>query len=215
MNMAVITISRELGSEGDQIADLLCQQLGYSRVDKAILMQIAEEAGVDVDAVIAKERGFASRARLISGDMTSLYRKQPSAFDRKTDLDDETYRQLVSGTLERFAQQGDVIIVGRGGQMVLKDWPTALHTHVYAGLEVRTARVRERYNISARKAQQRIATSDEQKRQYVRHMHNNANWKDPKHYHLIINTGHISPEIAAQIIILAATHTATALSPKA
>ena len=204
--MTVITISRELGSEGDQIADLLCQQLGYSRVDKAILMQIAQEAGVDVDAVVAKERGFARRARLISGDMTSLYRKQPTAFERQADLDDQTYEQLVHKTLEQFAQQGDIIIVGRGGQLVLKDWPTALHVHVYAALEVRAERLQDRLNFTPEQARRRIAASDEQKRQYVRHMHNNANWKDLKHYHLTINTGHISPQVAAQIIILAARH---------
>ena len=64
--MAVITISRELGSEGDKIADLLCQELGYRRVDKAMLTQIAEEAGVDVEAVLAMERSFATRAKLVS-----------------------------------------------------------------------------------------------------------------------------------------------------
>ena len=51
--MAVITISRELGSEGDRIADLLCQELGYCRVDKDMLTHIAEEAGVDVEVVLA------------------------------------------------------------------------------------------------------------------------------------------------------------------
>ena len=49
--MAVITISRELGSEGDRIADLLCQELGYCRVDKDMLSQIAREAGVNKAAV--------------------------------------------------------------------------------------------------------------------------------------------------------------------
>jgi cytidylate kinase len=204
--MAVITISRELGSEGDKIADLLCQELGYSRVDKAILMQIAEEAGVDVEAVLAKERGFAQRARLISDQMISLYRKQPTAFERRADLDDQTYEEMVRKALAQFAEQGDVIIVGRGGQMVLHDWPMALHVHVYAPLEVRVERLRHRFNISAPEAQRRIAASDEQKRQYVRHMHNNANWKDLKHYHLTINTGHIAPEVAAQAIIVAAKH---------
>jgi cytidylate kinase len=138
--------------------------------------------------------------------MTSLYRKQPTAFERQADLDDQTYEQLVHKTLEQFAQQGDVIIVGRGGQLVLKDWPTALHVHVYATLEVRAERLQDRLNFTPEQARRRIAASDEQKRQYVRHMHNNANWKDLKHYHLTINTGHISPQVAAQIIILAARH---------
>ncbi len=204
--MAVITISRELGSEGDKIADLLCQERGYCRVDKAMLMHIAEEGGVDVEAVLAMERSFAKRARLISSEMASLYSRQPTVFDRETALDDQTYERVVRGAMERFAEQGDVVVVGRGGQMILHDWPAVLHVHLYAPLEVRIQRLRQRFNISEQEARLRIAESDEQKRQYIRHMHNRANWKDLKHYHLTINTGHVSPKVAAQTIILAARH---------
>ncbi len=70
--MAVITISRELGSEGDRICDLMCEDLGYCRVDKAVLMQIAEESGIDVDGVLDIEAGFSRRSRLVSGEMTLM-----------------------------------------------------------------------------------------------------------------------------------------------
>jgi cytidylate kinase len=206
--MAVITISRELGSEGDKIADLLYQELGYRRVDKAMLTQMAREAGVDIEAVLAVERGFAKKARLISDQMTSLYSRQPTAFEGKAALDDQTYERVVRKTMEQFAEQGDAIIVGRGGQMVLGDWPTTLHVRLYAVPEVRVQRLLQRSDISEQEARRRIAESDEQKRQYIRRMHNKANWKDPKYYDLTINTGHISPRVAAQIIILAAKHVA-------
>jgi cytidylate kinase len=202
--MAVITISRELGSEGDKIADLVCQELGYRRVDKAILMQIAEEAGVDIEAVLEKERGFSKRARLISSDLTSLYRRQPSAFEGLSDIDDQTYEEVTRKALEDSAEQGDVVIVGRGGQMVLRDWPDAVHVSVYAVSEVRLQRLRQREQVTELEAQRRIKESDEQKRQYIRHMHKNANWKDLKYYHLTINTSSISLKAAAQIIIVAA-----------
>lgn len=204
--MAVITISRELGSEGDKIADLLCQELGCKRVDKALLIEIARETGVDVEMVLAKERAFAKKARLISSQLTSLYTKQPTAFERGHNLDDETYRQVVRQALERFAEQGDAIIVGRGGQMVLRGWPTALHVHLHASPELRAQRLGQRLDISEQDAKRRIAQSDEQKRQYIRHMHNNANWKDLKHYHLAINTDHIPPETAAETIVVAARY---------
>jgi cytidylate kinase len=204
--MAVITISRELGSEGDKIADLLCQELGYCRVDKAMLMEIAKGAGVDVEAVLAKERSFTTRARLISTEMTSLHSRQPAAFERKAALDDQTYQGVVRKTMEQYAEQGNAIIVGRGGQMVLRDWPAALHVHLYAPPAVRVQRLKQRFNISEQEAERRIAESDEEKKQYLRHMHNNANWKDLRYYHLTINTAHISPEVAAQIIILATRH---------
>jgi cytidylate kinase len=204
--MAVITISRELGSEGDKITDLLCQELGYRRVDKAMLAQIAQEAGVDVETVLATERSFATRPRLISTEMTSLHSRQPAAFERRAALDDQTYERVVRKTMEQYAEQGDAIIVGRGGQMVLRDWPTALHVHLYAPPEVRVQRLMQRFNLSQPEAERRITESDEEKRQYFRHMHKNANWKDLKYYHLTINTAHVSPEVAVQIIILVTKH---------
>jgi cytidylate kinase len=202
--MAVITISRELGSKGSEIADLLCEKLGYCRVDKTLLSQIAAEAGVDVQAVLDKERAVTSKPRLISDQMTSLYGRAPSAFGRKGNMDDQTYSRIVQETMERFAQEGNAVIVGRGGQMVLRDWPTALHVHIYAPQEIRIQRLQERQNISELDAKRRVTSSDEQKRLYVRNAHNNANWKDSKHYHLMVNTGYITPEIAAELIVQAA-----------
>jgi hypothetical protein len=62
----------------------------------------------------------------------------------------------------------------------------------------------ERLDISEGDAKRRIERSDEQKRQYIRHVRQNASWKNLKYYHLAIDTGHISPEVAAQMIVSAA-----------
>jgi len=202
--MAVITISRELGSEGDRIAEILCQELGYRWVDKAILAQMAQEAGLDEEAVLALERSIPTRARLTSTDMRSLYSKQPSAWEKKTALDDETYRRIARETMEKYAAEGDAIIIGRGGQMILRDHPAALHVHLFASAELRAHRIAHRLGISEQEAARRIAASDEEKKLYIRYMHDNANWKDSKYYHLMINTAAVPPEVAAQIIKLAA-----------
>lgn len=202
--MAVITISRELGSQGDEIVELLCQKLGYCRIDKAVLTKIAKDAGVDVKAILAKEKDVSQKPKLISDQMTSLYGRAPAAFTKEGSLDDQTYARIVRQTLEESAREGNTIIVGRGGQMILHDWPNALHVHLYAPIEIRIQRLADRTNISLLEAKRHIEKSDEQKRQYIRQLHHNANWKDVKHYHLAINTGSISSEIAAQLIIQAA-----------
>jgi cytidylate kinase len=202
--MAVITISREQGSNGEEIANLLCDRLGYCRVDKALITQIAAEAGVDVKAVLEKEREVANKPRLISSQMTSLYGRKPSAFGKSGSIDDQTYARIVRETMESFAQEDNAVIIGRGGQIVLRDWPTALHVHLYAPLPVRIQRIQERHQISELAAKRRISGSDERKRWYVRQAHKNANWKDLKHYDLAINTTDIPSETAADMIIEAA-----------
>jgi cytidylate kinase len=200
----VITISRELGSEGDTICDMICEKTGLSRMDKALLMQIAEEAGIDVEEVIEMEKGFTKRARLVSGEMTSLYRKQASAFDGSRAIDDKTYAQVLRETLEDHARQGNVLIVGRGGQMVLRDWPGALHVRLFAPEEVRVQRLMARQGLSQTEAARMVQQSDEQKRQFIRQMFNNADWRNPKYYHLTIDTGRIPLATVAELIMLAA-----------
>jgi cytidylate kinase len=202
--MAVITISRELGSEGDIIADLLCDGLQYCRLDPDMLAGIAREAGVDVEAVLDKEREVLSRPKLISADMTALYERDPSAFGEEADMDDQTYSQIVRQTMEEYAREGNVLIVGRGGQMVLREWPMALHVHLYADPDVRVRRLMEREGIDEAEAKQRIEQSDQRKREYIRRVHGNANWKDLRYYHLTIDTSRISPEVAARTIMMAA-----------
>ncbi len=202
--MGVITISRELGSEGDTIANLLCERLGYCRVDKAMLLEIARGAGVNVEAILATERDLSRKPRLISTDLTSLYRKQPSAFGESSGLDEQTYMRVLRETMERFAAQGNAVIVGRGGQIILRDWPGALHVHLYAPLEVRVRRIMERFSISEEAAKQRIDRADEEKRHYFRIMHQNANWKSLQYYHLAIDTGRIDAELATELIARAA-----------
>ena len=119
-------------------------------------------------------------------------------------MDDQTYARIVRETMERFAQDGDAIIVGRGGQVILRDRPRTLHVHLFASKGVRAQNLAERHSITKLDAQRRIERSDERKRLYIRNVHNNANWKDLKYYHLAVDIGHVSPEVAAQIIILAA-----------
>jgi cytidylate kinase len=202
--MTVITVSRELGSGGNHVIDLLCDRLGYCRVDKAMLSEIAAEAGVDVKAVLAKERNVTAKPRLISDQMTSLYGRQPTAFARAGQIDDQTYARIVRETMVRFAEAGDAIIVGRGGQIILGDQPNTLHVHLYASPEARIRNLTERYGISRVQAQRRIERSDEQKRLYIRNMHKNANWKDLKYYHLAIDCGAIPAEVTVDLVVIAA-----------
>ena len=202
--MAVVTVSRELGSGGNHVVDLLCDELGYCRVDKSMLLEIAAEAGVDVKAVLAKERDVTAKPRLISDQMTSLYSRQPTAFGRAGEIDDQTYDRVVRETMVKYAQTGDAIIVGRGGQIILHDRPNTLHVHLYASPNVRVRNLVDRYGITKLDAQRRIERSDEQKRLYIRNMHSNANWKDLKHYHLAIDCGSIPADVVVNLVVTAA-----------
>jgi len=202
--MGVITISRELGSEGDRVADIICETLGYCRVDKDVLAHIAEDTGLDSETLAQLEEEITKKPRFVSADMTSLYRKQPGAFQKDLAMSEEAYKKVLRDAMEKYAREGDAVIVGRGSQMILRDWPDVLHVQLYASPEVRTRRIMKRLGISEADAARQIQSSDEYRRRYIRHMHDNANWKRMDYYHLAIDTARICPDVAARIIVDAA-----------
>ena len=62
----------------------------------------------------------------------------------------------------------------------------------------------KRLGIPESEARRKIQASDEHRRRYIRHMHDNANWKRVDYYHLAIDTGRICADVAAAIVVAAA-----------
>ncbi len=111
----------------------------------------------------------------------------------------ESYAELVRQVILEYAHTGDVIIVGRGGQVILQDVSNALHIRVRAPETLRVMRLSERLGLDKKEAEQQIRQSDKERARYMRHYHD-ADWDDPDLYHMVINTGKISVEHITYII---------------
>ena len=113
--------------------------------------------------------------------------------------------QQLQAAFEHLAQQENLVLVGRGAQILLWDHPRALHVHLFAPLATRAARIQARRNLATvAAAEQIIKIADEQRRNWYRHFFSGVDWKNPKHYHLLIDTGRIAPDLAVSLIIQAA-----------
>jgi len=203
--MGVITVSRELGSKGTDIAHMVAERLGYECLDREFIAAIAQEAGIEEAHVSSKEESISARPRIVGPEMAAFFRRQRYASPRPREaLDDQAYIELVRKVIYDRAEAGNVVILGRGGQMVLRNWPGALHVYITALLEVRVTRVAQEREIGHQLAERMVRQSDRQRRDYIRHFYNNADWRSPRYYHLITDTSRIPPEVAAEIIIRAA-----------
>lgn len=203
--MSVITISRELGSEGTDIAHMVAERLGYECLDREFIADIAREAGVEEAHISDKEESISARPRIVGPEMAAFFRRRRYASPQPREaLEDQAYIELVRKVIYDRAEDGNVVVLGRGGQMVLRNWPGALHVYITAPLEVRVTRVAEERGIGRQLAERLVSESDRRKRDYIRHFYNNADWRNPRYYHLIVDTGRIPPEVAAEIIIRAA-----------
>ena len=184
--MAAITISRQLGSLGTDVAQAAARRLGYRVVWRELINQAALQAGLPEMA-------------LATIDELGLLGLHPSAQARLA------YHEAVRRVLEGLAAEGNVVIVGRAGQVILMDRPDVLHVKVIAPALMRTMRVARQQSISLEAAQAQVQASDRARRNYLRRYYH-ARWDDPELYDLIINTARLSPEPAADLICQALTH---------
>jgi cytidylate kinase len=113
------------------------------------------------------------------------------------------YLDLLTSVILEYAAQGQAMIVGRGGQMILRGRPGALHVPVIARFETRVYNLIQRDGVKWREAAHRVRMADEQRAGYMRRFYN-VDWLDSGLYDLVINTDQIPANIAAEMIIQAA-----------
>lgn len=182
--MDVITISRELGSLGFQVGQAVAAKLNYRLVWRDLINQAAIRSGTPEIA-------------LAMIDELNLLGLAPST---------DQFMQYINGVaqvIQELAAEGGIVIVGRGGQVVLRDEPRALHVRMTAPIAVRVQRIVSYRGISTEAARAQIETSDRSRRNYLRRAYQ-VNWDDPALYDLILNTGRMSIPIAVEIICQAA-----------
>lgn len=217
--MAVISISRQYGSGGDEIAERICEILSYRRFDKQMIAQAAVDAGLSEQEIIDysedshKVRNFLDRLlnRQPVAMQGKVWREEPGGVRVSVDtvITGDIALTLVQKAIRSAYQAGNVVIVGRGGQVLLREDPGVLHIRVEAPMEDRIQRVREQLRATRviytadieprRQAQDLILARDAASADYIHHFYN-EDWTNPMLYHAIINTGRLSLEQAAQCI---------------
>lgn len=208
--MSTITISRVYGSGGRTIAARVRELLGYRFFDKAFLSQIASELGlssaetVDLSDEEYKVKTFLER--LMSFNPAEMVVSPSAAREVNLDVsrfDDANSVELAKSVIWAAYERGNLIIVGRGAQVMLRNQPDVLHVRVIAPMETRLRRLQEVEGLSLQEARRQIEKRDSASREYLERFFN-AQWDDPFLYHLIINTGYCGIEQAAQLIVTAA-----------
>lgn len=222
--MTTITISRQYGSGGDAIAQCVSEKLGYQIFNKRLIEQAAVEAGLaeqdiaNISAEVSEEtfkiRSFFDKMldnmALASARMMFPDALPPVLENRPGGLSEEAVFALEEKAIGIAYQTGSTVIVGRGGQVLLKDKPDVLHVRIVAPLDQRIQRVREQLALSTpqagpvldprRAAQDLITRRDEASAAYLLHFYH-ADWNDPTLYNLIINTGKTTCDQAVDIIV--------------
>jgi len=178
--MAIITISREMGSGGIPIAQQAAEELGYTLVDGDLLRELAPEYGLSPEALEKAD-------------------EKPPAFVESLDHQLETDQHLIELIILEHALKGNVIIYGRGGQDLLTGIASVLRVRIIAPFEERVERWSEREWLDPDLARILVRKSDQQRAGFIKYYFD-RDWNDPLHYDLLINTTRLSEETAVHLI---------------
>lgn len=209
--MRAVTISREYGSGGGEIAARLAQRLGWHLIDHEAVIRIAQDLGVSEEEVAAHdERAEGIFARLFTtmqGIEPSLYVNAPaSAFTSALD-----YHEAVRRIIATAIREGNVVIVGRGAQVALADRRDVLHARIVASLEQRIPYIMRREGLDEAAARKRIQSKDTDRARYLQETYNH-NPADAHLYDIIVNTDVIDLDSAVDLLYLALQHKAKRLT---
>jgi cytidylate kinase len=182
----LITIEREYGCGGPAIAEQLARHLGWKLWDQLLTEEIARVAHVEASAVRRCDEKMDSRLyRLAKSFWRGSYdRHAPPGGTQAFDAD--CMMEMVQEILNRVAEEGNAVVVGRGAPYLLRERPDAFHVFLFAPRAEKIRRLRQESH-TLEEAEELVDTIDRERSAYVKHYFN-ADWPTRSLYHAMLNT---------------------------
>jgi cytidylate kinase len=209
--MRAITISREYGSGGGEIARRLAARLGWQLIDHEIVCRVAQELHISEEQAEAHDERVESTVSYILKSLQTIHPTMLAIAPLPIGTEGRSYHEALSRVVKAAAIAGHVVIVGRGSQALLAGQRDVLHVRIVAPLEQRIRYVMRREALNRDAAHARILLKDQDRARYLRVAHHRAP-DDPYLYDLIVNTNVLDLDSAVDLIQLAAERKAARLS---
>ncbi len=222
--MPVLTVSGQVGSGARDLGRLAAERLQLDYIDQEILVEAARELGVPVESIVAFDERTASLGERLAGMLRRFLERSAAAgaadpmwgsggldvllartygeaagAETAEEVSDERYLSTITTIMRDLAGQGDVLIIGRGSQVILKDLPGAFHLLVVAPVEYRIQEFARREGLEAEEAEKRMHERDKGRRAFHQKFFK-VDSDDPSLYHLTLNMARYSMDEAAQLI---------------
>ena len=178
--MAIITVSRQVYSYGDEIAKKVADDLGFEFIDKQKIGEALANLG------------------LPASETERFDEKKPSIWDALATQKNK-FLYLMKAAIYEFAKTDQTLILGRGAQVLLNDLPGTLHLRIVAPSQVRLKRMMAQEKYDEKIAERVLRQKDRDSFGYIRAFFN-ADWNDNYYYDMVINTKVISISTATEMI---------------
>jgi cytidylate kinase len=181
----IITIEREFGCGAASIGAALAERLGWKLWDRLLTEEIARLANVDATAVKRCDERMDSRLhRLAKTFWRGSYERSAALGSQIFDTD--RMMSMMQEIMNRIAQQGNAVIVGRGGPYFLRENAEAYNVFLYAP---RAEKIRRTIadGYPPEEAEEMVDSIDRERAAYIKHYFD-ADWPTRSLYHLMVNT---------------------------
>lgn len=198
--MAVITISRQFGAGGKTIGKMVADKLGYTFADDDIIQMVAEAANVSPHWVESIEQEAGGKLSRVISSMVSKRLVDRILKDERGYMDERLYLDYLVVIIAQVAEEGNVVILGRGGQYILHDHPDAYHVLLINDLKNRVKFMTERYDFSESQAVQVVNREDKRRLNLYRKI-GKTDYDNPTLYHLVLNMARMDMPTAVRLIM--------------
>lgn len=198
--MPIVTVSRQYGSGGSEVAERVANALGWKLYDNAVVEAVAARLRLTPAEVSAREERVPSLVeRMASAMALGVPEVMPVVGDMAAVPSEERMVMVTRRVIEEAVEAGPAVLVGRGAQCMLARRSDALHVYCYAPEEDLIRYVIENLDIPPAEAPKKVADMNHQREAYVR-LHWKRNWRDVANYDLCVNTASLGVDGAARLV---------------
>ena len=198
--MAIVTISRQYGSGGSEVAERVARSLGWTLYDNAVVEEVAQRLRMTPAEVSAREERLPSLVeRMASAMALGVPEMMPMVGDIAAQPSEERMVMMTRRVIEDAVRAGPVVLVGRGAQCMLASRTDALHVFCYAPVEELVRYAVDVLGIPFADAPRTVADMNRQREEYVKH-HFKRDWRDLGNYDLCVNTARLGLDGSAALI---------------
>jgi hypothetical protein len=197
----LVTLADRYGTGGDVVGPRVAERLGVAFLDHRIPQTVAAEAGVPEEAVAGVDdepRRRIDRLAARMGRLSTVTGEGGGSLER-LDLRERDLRGRIEEVVARCRSSGGVVL-GRGGMMLLRSVPWALHVHLRGPREARIRQGAAMAGIDERSAERRLKAVDKARRDYVRNVYG-VDGEDPSLYHLVLDSTALSLEVCVDVVV--------------
>lgn len=181
----VITISREYGSGGRYIGELVAKKLGLKLYDKEIITKLSETTGLSTEYIEKHEQ------------KTSILDNLNNGYYYNLNNNDELF--IKESNLIKELAKKPCVIIGRCADYILKNQKNIIKIFIYSNMEDKIKRATKYYKIDKNKAEKEINKINKLRSNHYKH-YTNQEWNNPENYDLCINSDTLGVEETANLI---------------